>query len=301
MPMFLFWLLIAWVLDHTQIIIEACNYGQPWNGVGAIDSVLDKTALAPMAYRPMMAWLVGLGEKLCPRLRANRVGYLYEPFKIIMMAVALGSFHKLLGLWFNPGWAVTGTLLAGALWTLTWLFDYWSLFPEWAAVCLAIYGAVAGWPTWAMILVGCVCLTAKETVAITPLLYLSAGGQPMTALAMTLAEGAVGLGLLVRAGFPKRYCGWSSRELNKMFFLKWWRGNQFAFQCPEFTALAWLFGNLIILVLGFRLLPKPLADTIWLPFLILVGNCTIGIFREIRVSVCAAIWAVPIILKWLGA
>lgn len=121
-----------------QIYIAHRSYGEPWNGIGAVDAIRQRQALAPMAYRPLMALLVAVVERALPWMRRDRVLFVYEPLKVGMMAVALLSYHHLLLLsWLAPGWALAGTLLAGLLWTLSWLFDYWGGFVEWAVFSLA--------------------------------------------------------------------------------------------------------------------------------------------------------------------
>jgi len=297
----MFWLILAWVLNRTQLFIAWRDYGHEWSGFGAIENIRRREAPAPMAYRPLMAILTWPLDVLCRQRGWNKVQLSYEPIKIAMMAAALWSYHALLSCWFEAGWAMAGTLLAGALWTLTWLFDYWDLFPEWAALSLAIYSARAGWPSWAVVLVGAIGLLGRETLLLYPLVYLLAGGWIETALLSLAAQASVWLCVTAWSRFPKRYCEFFQWRQNREHLLKWWRGERLAFHSLEFTGLAWAVGSVAVLVAGLLRgdLPQALARTAWVAFLLLLGNWTVGLFREIRVSACAAIWTVPIILRWL--
>jgi len=87
--MILFWIPIAWVIERVQLKIGGQWYGSPFNGYGAIDGTVDKTALAPMRYRVLVPWLVVLVERIFPRVKAHRLTALYEPLKIVLIAAAL--------------------------------------------------------------------------------------------------------------------------------------------------------------------------------------------------------------------
>ena len=126
------WLLIAWVLDRAQMKLALPFYGSIYCGIGAVDGVNTRTADAPMVYRVLVPWLIGLAERIAPRLKAYRLTALYEPLKIGLMALALWTVSEALG--------ERSALLLAAMLPLSFSFEYWDWAGELAGLALALTG-----------------------------------------------------------------------------------------------------------------------------------------------------------------
>lgn len=102
--------LLALCLTRVQYMATKFNQNAKWNGRGAIPSVLDKSADAPMVYRVLAAWTIG-----------RRVN-LYQPFQFILIWLALYSVYL--------AWGVNVLLITCVLLVATFRYDYWDVWPE---------------------------------------------------------------------------------------------------------------------------------------------------------------------------
>jgi hypothetical protein len=149
------WLIVAFALDRVQLKIGAFSYGSKFSGLGAIDDVLARKAPAPVAYRVLVPWLIGLVEQVIPGARRYRLTALYEPFKIASIAAALAMVARA----FDPQTA----LLLAILVATTFYFDYW----DWPIEIVAVAGALSGRWEWALV-GGLLCALSRETAPLVP-------------------------------------------------------------------------------------------------------------------------------------
>jgi len=94
-----------------------------WNGYGAIESVQNKTAAAPMIYRVLFPWLIGK-----PTMAK------YQALQVTFITGALLSVYLAWGL---PVMLVSAVLITG-----TFLFDYW----DWSAELIGFSLALVSFP-----------------------------------------------------------------------------------------------------------------------------------------------------------
>jgi hypothetical protein len=152
------WLVCAIALERIELKMSAATIGSKYNGYGAIDAVLERRALAPMAYRVLVPWLVGLVERIAPKLKAHRFPWLYMVAKIALLTGALYATSLALG--------TKGALIVAALLPMTFYFDYWDWMGELAGVALALTGNLP-----AAMIGGVIAGWSKETAALAPLTY----------------------------------------------------------------------------------------------------------------------------------
>src|SRR3989304_9074528 len=116
--MILFIALLALCLARVQYMATKFNQNARWNGRGAIPSVLDRSAKAPMAYRVLAAWTIG-----------RRVN-LYQPFQFFLIWIALYS------VWL--AWGLNVLLITSILLVATFWYDYFSNWSELIGLSLAL-------------------------------------------------------------------------------------------------------------------------------------------------------------------
>lgn len=267
----LFWLMVAWITDRAQFTICARNYGAPWNGVGAIDKVLRRTALAPMAYRVLVPWLVALVERLIPRARAVRIDGIYEPLKILLMAYAFWACELAIGR--------EGALLVVVLLSATWLFDYWSWAPEMACLALALSGnlplAVGG------AFVG--GLARPETALLGAVTYACVTGDLVGTALIAVAVILPWAGVRLWAGEHKLYCmRWTWRK-------NWEQVSNWRKCRPVYYGGALM--SVVLTVLALALVAMGRGGPAWPVPLMLVGAAwTMALVAETRVLSPLLIW-----------
>lgn len=159
----MFWLICALVLERLHLIIAGPNHGTPFNGVGCVDNVLNRTALAPMCYRVLVPWLIGLAEWTAPSLKPHRM-VVYSAVRTILVWLALWACERAIGF--------QGALIVACLLPMTVQFDYWDFAPELAGLALALTG------DFRLALIGSViCAFSRETSLLCPLVYLLMAGK----------------------------------------------------------------------------------------------------------------------------
>ena len=110
--------ILALCLARVQYMATKFNQSARWNGRGAILSVLDKSADAPMAYRVLAAWTIG-----------KRID-LYQPFQFALIWIALYSVYL--------AWGMNVLLITCVLLVATFFYDYWDVWPELIGLSLAL-------------------------------------------------------------------------------------------------------------------------------------------------------------------
>jgi len=185
-------ILVGWTFNKVQFMISVYNYGVLYNGFGVIDMVNKKKIQAPMAYRVLVPWLVGLIEKLFKIKPEDRI-VVYETIKMILVMFAFWSIAHVFG--------ITIMLLSVALLLATIEYDYWDWPVELAAIVLAIGGCF-----WVLIPVIVLHALSRETAPIVPLAYYLATGIIGNSIILMVL--AVGTMMFVRILIGKRdlYC-----------------------------------------------------------------------------------------------
>jgi len=187
------YLVLAVLLDRVQFKLCASSYGNLYCGYGTIDGVNSRKAVAPMAYRVLVPWLVAAIEAWCPRLKAHRMPAIYEPLKIGLMALMLFSVDLAIGR--------EGMLLFCVLLGVTFYFDYFDFAPEVTALALALTGDVR-----LALLGGLVAALARETAPLGAVTYILVTGDVGRGLQVFAAVCAVMLVVRLWAGHKKLYC-----------------------------------------------------------------------------------------------
>ena len=173
------WLMVALALNRAQFRLGLFSYQSTYNGYGAIDSVNARTADAPMVYRVLVPWLIAAAERMIPALRARRLPWLYEAFKVLSLAGALWMCERAVG--------VRGALVIAALLPATFHFDYWDWTVELFAFAAALSGNF-GWAAVGIVLGG----MARETTPLAALTF----GLKTNAWGEAILLGALALGTL---------------------------------------------------------------------------------------------------------
>lgn len=187
----MFAVFMGWVLERAQFVMCAGNYGTIYNGVGAVEQTIKRTAMAPMAYRTLVPWMIWLIERL-----GVQDLYRYFVYQVIKWAVNSLAIYCVALAFGWPAAVVTMVLLL-----LTFRYDYWDWSVEMAAICAGMSGNLP----LTMVLAGLHGLS-RETALLTPVAYYLATGDWRGAVYVGCA--AVGALLLVRFAVGKRplYC-----------------------------------------------------------------------------------------------
>lgn len=123
------WLIYAWILERAHVVIAGSNYGARWNGIGAIRDTIEKKTQAPMVYRVLMPWLVGLTRP--PKVTTIST---YEFYKVILTAGALWATEAAFGM--------QVALVTAIILPATFLYDYWDWTGEMIGIGLALTGNI---------------------------------------------------------------------------------------------------------------------------------------------------------------
>lgn len=157
MTIVLVYLVIAIVLERVQLLIGRNSYHSIYNGFGAIDSVAERKADAPMSYRVLVPIIVYWTKKLIP---TRPLSYIYEPIKVLSIFALLVVSHYVIG--------VTATLIFSVLVVSTFYFDYW----DWVFECIGIVCALSGDPM--IFMIGALLWAlSKETAMLSPFIFLA--------------------------------------------------------------------------------------------------------------------------------
>lgn len=277
------WLIVAWLVDRAQIKITGATYGNAYCGSGTIDGVNNRTIEAPMAYRVLVPWLVGLAERLFPAMRPHRIAALYEPLKIICMAYAYWAVSLALG--------APAALLVAALTPMTFLFDYWDWAIELGGLALALTG------DYRLALLGAALLgMSRETAPLVGVAYALTTGDWLGGF-YVVATAVVTQGLVhlwVQDGWTPKpmYCSrWMVRQ-------NWLDLKRIMASSPVYMGeMSMTLALTILTVASVALLATP---TWPVPLALLVMGWTMARAPETRVFTGCLLWVAPLLLKAVG-
>jgi hypothetical protein len=235
------------------------NMDSAFNGFGALRATLRKTNMAPMRYRPLMAWLIGWLP-----IKARLGGYL--TLKAILLGATL--------LWAQGVYGTAAALVLGILIATTIEFDYWEQYVELLGVmaCLhgGYWGAAVGAFLWGL---------SKETALFAPALTWSSGNE------LAGVAGWVGWAITrLIQGKAELYCErWTWKAYNwpdlksavkRLDAAPWW-------------AVVWTIGGILAIARG----TDPAR---WCALLWLISGWTMARARETRLLLPVALWIVQI-------
>ncbi len=266
------WLLIALALDRVQLKLGQPSYGSAYCGIGAVDAVNARAAQAPMAYRVLVPWLIGLAEWLIPALKPHRLTLLYEPLKIGLLAFALAAAAAALGM--------KGALLVAALLPATFYFDYWDGAVELGALALALTGDVR----WALI-GGLLLALSRETAPLAAVTYMLVTHDVGCGLQVLSATLAVLLIVRLWAGRKPLYCDRWMVRINAQDV------RRIAANRPVYTSEIAMSLGLTALTLGAVVSGR--AGPAWpVPLAVLAAGWTMARAAEPRVFAPCLLWIV---------
>ena len=186
---------LAWCVERAHMIMGAPNYGTIYNGFGAIEGVNHRKIPAPMAYRVLVPWVIGLIERFYKdkeRAHRERVVW-YQAVKTVL--TALGLYAVMLG------WSIPTAMLVTVMLCLTFKHDYWDYAVELMAIGFAIHGNLA------LALTGAVLYGfSRETAPLAAVAYLTCTGDWAGSLAVLAAAVTPLLGVRLYVGKRKLYC-----------------------------------------------------------------------------------------------
>lgn len=265
----LLWLFLAILLDRAQLQIGAFSYQSPFNGLGTVDLINDRNAKAPMAYRVLVPWFIGLLERFVPRLTPYRLT-VYEAFKVVSLALALAACNAALGL--------TGTLLVGALLPVTFGFDYWCWAIELAAFAVALSGSLP------LTVLGVLALSlSRETAPLVPLTYGLITHDWIGMAGLFVITGCLMLAVRLYVGKRPMYCDRFMIRRNLAELRHFLTAQPFLM---DYSLMAIL---LSVVTAGVVLSGR--AGEAWpVPLIILGLGWTMGIARETRIFTPVLLW-----------
>lgn len=252
------WLIVALAIERASLLITAHSYTSRYQaGYGSLATTANREALAPVAYRVLLPWLIMGIEAVFPQLRKHRLPALYEPLRIILIALALTVCEMAIGR--------TGALIVAVCLPATFLFDFW----DWTVELLCLSAALTGNMTLTIMCAGLLGLARPMT---TPLVGLTYG---------LVTHDPIGTALAVVAGYlmitaVRVYVG--KREMDYPW--KMWRINLqdiLNLFCNRPFYLSEIFMSLGL--------------TAWMLVTVLMGNA--GAAWPVPVALTAAQWIMP--------
>lgn len=192
------WLALAFAIDRVQLKLGERNYGSRFNGIGCIDDVNQRRAQAPMAYRVLYPWLIGLIEHIIPRVRKHRLVALYEPLKVLSIALLMALMAQVLG--------ATTALVFAILVAATFHYDYW----DWPFEVMAIVAGMSGDP---LLTLGACLLAAlsRETAILGALAYFCTTLDYYHAALLAIVVLCIQMAVRLYVGPQRKY--WSDNML----------------------------------------------------------------------------------------
>lgn len=282
-------LMIGFAMERAQMIMCARNYNVLWNGYGSIGITNHRSALAPMAYRVLVPWLIAFIERVEKILKVDtrwigkqRITW-YQAIKIVLNAYVVWAVAQ--------GWGLEVALLSAGLIVMTFKFDYWDWALELGGFALAMSGrlelAIAG---------GVLAGFSRETAIAIPVAYLLntfdlyGSGYVLLAVAIPLIT------TRLWAGRKELYCKrwmikeniWGARNTEIQTGLK----SLFKWS-PFFLSEYFISLLIVVLTLAAVLVDIPVGWPI--PLLIVAAGLTMGRIEENRTMVVCIPW----IAAWL--
>lgn len=260
------WFAFAFLIERVQVVITGKNYGARWNGYGAINGTINKTADAPMVYRVLVPWIIGALERIHPRVKLCRLE-IYEALKIILIGLAFWSI--------NRAWNFNTAILVAAILPITFRFDYWDWSAELAGVAMAMTGEVP------LAIIGAtIAGLSKETAPLVPLAYLSVTGDVPIAVILMFYVGILWVLIRMVQGEHKLYCDRWMVKRNLQELKRWKSKPVFLSDMAMSIAITVLA---IIAMLHFQ--PG------WIiPLAIIGAGWTLAVGAETRIFVVALPW-----------
>jgi len=271
------WIILAIALDRVQLKLTSHAYKQSAyrSGYAAIDSVNQRKAFMPMAYRVLVPWLVWVIERLGGKGK-YRFEWVYELIKIGLMALALWSASLAIG--------VAGAVVLGIMLCMTFWSDYWDTYVEIAALAMAMTGNIG------LAVVGTVLLgLSRETAPMVGIVYGLSTGRVGESIQLVALSCAVLLAVRLHVGRKKLYCErWMLKQ-------NWQDLLELLHNKPIY--LCEMFMTLIVTVLTIvAIFGRPVAWPV--PAILLVAGWLMARAPETRVFASCYLWIAPLILRW---
>lgn len=256
-------------------------YTAPWNGLGAVEGTIQKTADAPMVYRVLVPWVIALIEKVVndPPKRVVPRLTLYLLVKWGLMTVSLVTVHLILGPVFALG--------AALYWLMTVQFDYWSLYAETMAFAMVLSGQ-----TELAVIGVIIAAMSRETSFVLPVIFafvVPTSMWPNMVLVFSV--------WIATVASVREYQGKHDLYCARVMVLENLDMNETLRQPHRryYLAVGWGMILLSVLIL-FHTLPEPFNSTKWVPVVISALGFGAGFVHEPRIFTVSMLWYVA----WLG-
>ena len=257
--------LVALGLAALEIRVTCRNMNAIYNGMGAIDSVWERTAQAPMRYRVLVPWMVGW-------LHGKERTIAYLAIKMALLALTLAGTWAYLG--------ESGALAFAALLASTMEFDYWDQYAE----LLGVLGCMSGNP-WLTALGALAWGLSRETAVMAPAVsYLACGNLygavgPLALAIVRLTQGETTLYC------PRWMWCYNVEDLRK------------AIGHLDYAPLYSLLWSVVCVGILWPTLPRPFLATRALPLAWLGAGWILARARETRVFLPTALWMAASVVR----
>lgn len=267
---YLILLAISIVLTRISWVISENNRQSRYNGLGCVDDVMSKQALAPMCYRVLFPILL---YKIPLKYRES----LYAIYQVIAIFLLLLTANIVFGIKFVAAFAI--------LLPLTIRFDYWDWIFEIGALIACLSGNLYLVIPWCF-----ASAASRETSIMLPIVWLCAGLPIIKIIPIIITIVLTTLAIRLWQGKKKRYCDAIMVDKNGKDLKYWILGilqGYGLFDDMAITILVTIAGLITAIHFG---LPAGLPIIITI-----VAGWTFGIARETRVIAPVIIW----ICMWL--
>lgn len=291
-------IVLAVMIDVIQYRLTLFNYTNRFNGYGVMESVLDGTALAPMQYRPLVAWL-WYPFKIWGRKS-------YEVIKVAAIALSFYAIYQMCQLFWGCGYL--GTLIYAILVVSQFQFDYVEQYIEIAIWSSFIISLFTGNILWSAILLVIGSLNREMTLFL-PLVYFLATFHWLNSILMLCVCGLTMLSLRILYGVKKNY-------VTEVVKLGVRNGGAvvvnesienatvlLSYNIQSFKKKPMVINSMILVTfafagLFFNYFPMPEIKYVVIPFVLLWF--TKAMFYETRVGLPLSIFVIPVILGVFG-
>ncbi len=274
------WLIVALALDRVYLRLVAPYYSSAYAaGYGTIPLIQHGQTERILGFRLLVPALMYWAEKWFPALAKYRLPALYEPLRIVALALALYVASLAIG--------TAGALLVAVLLPATFLFDFWDFPYE----ILGLAAGLTGDLRWAMLGGGLHALARPYTAPLVPVTYLLVMGDWIGAALVALAT-VIGL-------VPGQVATWKASNLQASFQV--WRLNiqdiRNIFVNRPFY-LSEIFMSLGLSALIVWVIATGRAGAAWpVPLALLVMHWTLVRAAETRPIAVCLLWVVGGLLK----
>lgn len=266
----LLWVVVAIALDSAQLRLTAKEYDNQFSSYGSINNVIERIALAPMAYRVLIPWCIQLLEYI-PGMINHRIK-VYELLKIGSMIFALTCVEYALGL--------PRALFIAAILPVTFMHNYIDCYFELAAFASALSG------NYDLTLVSCILLALeRETAPLVPLTYFLVTGDTYNSLIILYFTCFIMLAVKRIIGYRPLYC-------ERVMLRKNWLNLKEAFTKP--VALPFLDYRILSVAISIMVLwcigTGQIQTAPLLPLILIVFGFVFGLSHEIRIFIPVFLW-----------